>query len=209
MSRSLAAHSGRTCTRSLHQSEFAPMTSKCSRPWNRACSPTIVRFVSMGSRSAISRACAMAWRVFPDVTSWTIARHNITLDGEKNTFVPSPPTSSRNSLKANRVLGEHEDPVMSEARTADDFRTNGHGMGVPPSVYCEQPAECTPISRAGDLAIPIFFALSAKALQPNSGPITGNPESILKLALTGLSRLRRGLGIENDFSQRVKLRKDA
>jgi hypothetical protein len=76
----------------------------------------------------------MAWRVFPDATSWTIARHNITLDGEKNTFVPSPPTSSRNSLKANRVLGELEDPVTSEARTADDFRTNGHGMGIPPTV---------------------------------------------------------------------------
>ena len=58
-------------------------------------------------------------------------QHNITLDGEKNTFVSSPLTSSRNSLKANRVLGEHEDPVTSEARTADDFRTNGHGMGIP------------------------------------------------------------------------------
>src|SRR5260370_42310142 len=53
------------------------------------------------------------------------------------------------------------------------------------------------------------FSRSAKALQPNSGPMTGNPEVILKLALTGLSRLRRGLGIENDFSQRVKLRKYA
>jgi hypothetical protein len=105
----------------------------------------------------------MAWRVFPDATSWTVARDNITLDGEKNTFVPGSPTSSRNSLNANRVFGEPEDPLTSEARTADDLRTNGHGMGIPPDVDCEQPAECIPISPAGDLAIPIFFrALSAK-----------------------------------------------
>jgi hypothetical protein len=94
----------------------------------------------------------MAWRVFPDATSWTIARHNITLDGEKNTFVPSSLTSSRNSLKPNRVLGEHEDPVTSEASTADAFRTNGHGMGITPALIVKQSAKCTPISPAGDLA---------------------------------------------------------
>jgi len=152
----------------------------------------------------------MAWRVFPDATSWTIARHNITLDGEKNTFVSSPTTSSRNSLKANRVLGEHEDPVTSEARTADDLRTNGHGMGIPPGVDCEQPAECTPISPARDLAIPIFFALSAKALQPDSGPMTGKPEVILKLVRTELAPSPLAArASKSRFPQFVKLRKDA
>src|ERR1700674_1935064 len=102
----------------------------------------------MGSRPAISRAWAMAWRVFPDATSWTIARHNITLDGATNTFVSSPLTRSRNSLKANRVLGEGEDPVTSEARTAAVLRTNSHDMGISPGVDYEQPAECTPVSPA-------------------------------------------------------------
>jgi hypothetical protein len=46
-------------------------------------------------------------------------------------------------------------------------------------VGCEQPAECTPISPGGDLAIPIFFALSAKLLQPDSGPMTGYLEVIV------------------------------
>jgi hypothetical protein len=59
-----------------------------------------------------------------------MARHNITLDGEKNTFESSVPANSRNSLKANRVLGDEEPSVTSEANTADDFRANGHGMGI-------------------------------------------------------------------------------
>jgi hypothetical protein len=84
----------------------------------------------MGPRPAISRAFAIAWRVSPDATSWTIARHNITLDGEKNTFEPSSATNSRNSLKANRTLAERQDSVTFKARTAGDFRVNGHGMGI-------------------------------------------------------------------------------
>jgi hypothetical protein len=39
-------------------------------------------------------------------------------------------SNSRNSLKANRVLGDEEPSVTSEANTADDFRANGHGMGI-------------------------------------------------------------------------------
>jgi hypothetical protein len=67
----------------------------------------------------------MAWRVSPVAASWTIARHNITLAGEKNKLEPSPPANSWNNLKANRVLGEVEVSVTYEGRTADVFLANG------------------------------------------------------------------------------------
>jgi hypothetical protein len=62
-----------------------------------------------------------------------MARQSMMLEGEKKTLEASAVASSRNSLKAKRVLGEEEASGTSEARTADSFsarfRANGHGMG--------------------------------------------------------------------------------
>ena len=48
-------------------------------------------------------------------------------------FEPSPPANSWNNLKANRVLGDVEVSVTYEESTANDFRANGHGMGISPA----------------------------------------------------------------------------
>jgi hypothetical protein len=81
------------------------------------------------------------------------------------------------------VFGEHEDPVMSEARTADDLRTNGHGMGIPPALIVSNQLNVHPSRLLVTCYSDLFRALR-QALPPDSGPMTAawhsahQPESI-------------------------------